>query len=190
MRPQARAFSVEIKGRKRATKPAVAAPVARRDDRIEMTPPDDLPQRYAPDDIPAHSEARREAERAFGRLGGNSELAQKQSDSESSVASASEPAPASPRVLPDLLTAVREQEGRPVQKARRKRAPEGSKAKRPKRKADQPLKPAPRLEPPSAVQSTVPPATSLPRRSKARASKLPPGQRWKQRRLPRVCWDR
>src|SRR4051794_30261676 len=50
MRPQARLFSVEIKSRKRATKPAAAASVARRAGRRDMTPLDDLPERYAPED--------------------------------------------------------------------------------------------------------------------------------------------
>ena len=72
MRPQARQFSVEIKSRKRPTSPAIAASAAaRQDDWVDLIPPDDVPERNVHDDFPdpaAQSEARREAERLFGRL--------------------------------------------------------------------------------------------------------------------------
>src|SRR5918993_266682 len=77
MKPQARAFSVEIKSRKRPTSPAVAASAAAgQDDWVDLIPPDDVPERDVHEDLAdpsVQSEARRQAERLFGRLGGDAQ---------------------------------------------------------------------------------------------------------------------
>src|SRR4051794_36985609 len=161
MKPQARAFSVETKSPKRRT----TAAMARRDDWLDITPPDDLSDGHLPDDGSIQSQARRQAEEVFGRPGGVSTSAEEPSDAASPVTSLPQAAP-SPRVLPDLLSAAPEQQSRPVQEPKRERArkgtkpkstskganpkrtskgtrpksaPESRKSKRPKRKADQPL---------------------------------------------------
>jgi hypothetical protein len=103
-----------------------------------------------------------------------------------------------PRVLPDLLAGAREEERTMVEKPKRTRVPKATKVKRSRKTKS----PGPRLEPPEPAPSepaaeVAPEPTgeaqatmSQSRRAKQRASKLPPGQRWKERRLPRVCWDR
>jgi len=85
-----------------------------------------------------------------------------------------------------------------VEKPKRTRVPKATKVKRSRKTKS----PAPRLEQPEPAASEsaaniAPEPTgdaqammSQSRRAKQRASKLPPGQRWKERRLPRVCWDR
>ena len=71
MRPLTRGFTVEIKARRRSTEPAMTASLASRDTWADLIPPDDLPERdvYADlgDGAPP-SEARRQAEKLFGRF--------------------------------------------------------------------------------------------------------------------------
>ena len=85
-----------------------------------------------------------------------------------------------------------------VEKPKRTRVPKPTEVKRSKKTKS----PGPRLEQPErAASEPATKITPLPtgdaqaamsqsRRAKQRASKLPPGQRWKERRLPRVCWAR
>jgi hypothetical protein len=76
MRPQARPFSIEIKSRKRNTPPGISASPGARDDWIDAIPAHHPPERDVGEDLAdadAHSEARREAERVFGRLKGQGE---------------------------------------------------------------------------------------------------------------------
>jgi hypothetical protein len=198
MRPQARAFSVEIKSRKRPTSPAIAASAASPDDWVDLIPPDDVPERDVHEDLAdasVQSEARREAERLFGRLGDGQPVETRKDATGPFRPEPDAPAPA--RVLPDLLAEIREQERQNVVKPERKRAAKATGAKRPRKTDDAQL----RLEPPQPVtpQQTSPSpvltaraqaALSTGRRIREAGKRLPRGQRWKERRLPRVCWDR
>jgi hypothetical protein len=198
MKPQARAFSVEIKSRKRPTSPAVAASAAAgQDDWVDLIPPDDVPERDVHEDLAdpsVQSEARREAERLFGRLG-DAQPVETRKNPTAPVPPEAAPAPA--RVLPDLLAEVREQERQNVEKPERKRAAKAPGRKRPRKRVEAQI----RLEPSAPVtpQHTSPSpvltaraqaALSTARRTREAAKRLPRGQRWKERRLPRVCWDR
>jgi hypothetical protein len=196
MRPQARPFSVEIKSRKRSTPPATAS--AARDDWIDALPPDDVPARDVRADLadPGQSEARRKAESVFARLNGRAAPSETQEEAEEPIAPA--PEASAPRVLPDLLAGAREEERKMVEKPKRTPVPKPTKVERLRKTKS----PGPRLEQPErAASEPATKITPLPtgdaqaamsqsRRAKQRASKLPPGQRWKERRLPRVCWDR
>src|SRR4051812_30852369 len=98
MRPQARPFMVETKSRRRATQPENSASFTRRDDWLDLVPPDELPERDVNEDLgvaPAQ-EAFREAERVFARIGAAVELG----DGPPAPVAIAEPAR---RVLPDLL---------------------------------------------------------------------------------------
>ena len=150
MRPQARQFSVEIKSRKRPTSPAIAASAAaaRQDDWVDLIPPEDVPERDVREDLAdasVQSEARRHAERLFGRLGGDAQPIETRKDTTAPVPP--EPAPAPARVLPDLLAEVREQERQKVEKPERTRAAKAPGPKRPRKTDDAQL----RLEPPAPV---------------------------------------
>jgi hypothetical protein len=187
MRTQARPFSVEIKSRRRNAPPAIPASAARPDDWIDAIPPDDLPERDVHEDLPApaaQSEARKKAERLFGRLNGHTQPSETQDEAGPQEA----PAPArdvpAPRVLPDLLAAAREDERTKIEKPKRTRVPK-PRLEQPAPVASEPVTGFP-LAPTGHAQA----AMSQRRRITERASKLPPGQRWKERRLPRVCWDR
>jgi hypothetical protein len=103
---------VETKSRRRATQPENSASSTRREDWLDLVPPDDLPERDMKEDLgvaPAH-EAFREAEKVFARIG-ISEPVEANDASPASVAIAK---PAR-RVLPDLLAAAREQERANIQ---------------------------------------------------------------------------
>jgi hypothetical protein len=195
MRSQARPFSVEIKSRKRSTPPAA------RHDWIDAIPPDDMPERDVREDLPdvtAQSEARREAERVFARL----HREEPSPEAQTQPTPVKEPIPGSearlPRVLPSLLNAAREEE-RTIEKPKRTRAP--SSVARPA-KVTLPKKPTsvrasveqPQPEPSPSPQPPAPPASAqaaMSRNRKVTGKKsLPRGQRWKERRLPRLCWDR
>ena len=202
MRPQARQFSVEIKSRKRTTSLAIAASAAaRQDDRVDLIPPDDVPERDVHEDLAepsVQSEARRQAERVFAGLNGRSKPSETQDGGELEEPPAPAPEAPAPRVLPDLLAAAREDERTKIEKPKRTRVPKSTQVKRSKKTKN----PEPRLEQPAPAASE--PVTGFPRAPTRHAqaamfqrrgitdgaSKLPPGQRWKERRLPRVCWDR
>jgi hypothetical protein len=195
MRPQTRPFMVETKTRNRARQPAIFASFTRQDDWLDLIPPDDLPVRDVNEDLtvaPAHA-AFRAAERIFARVGGGTQAAQP-SDSHPAPATIAEPAR---RVLPDLLAAAREQERACIQQPPRNRPALSTPIRRRPRQADH------RLASPSVPTVEVKPkaspievpsghagaAIALSRRNPGR-SKLPPGQGWKERRLPKVCWAR
>src|SRR5215210_1713670 len=196
MRPLTRGFTVEIKARRRSTEPATTASLVSRDSWADLIPPDDLPERdvYADlvDGAPP-SEARREAEKLFGRA------AQKPVPTQ--VASEA-PVPTAPelvapvRVLPDLLAVAREEERRAGEAPKRRRAATGAGTTKPRKKIEQARTQVgvrvidPPAQPSGMLNGHAEAAMAMSRRSKATASKLPPGQRWKERRLPRVCWDR
>ena len=198
MRPQARPFTVEIKSRKRSTEPAMAASFDSRDDWVDLASSDDLPERdiYADlgDGAPP-SEARRQAEKLFGRFVADPKPVPTQVASEAAVPTAPEPV-APVRVLPDLLAVAREEERRAGEAPKPKRAAKGAGATKPGKKIEQARTQVglqvidPPAQPSGMSNGYAEAALALSRRGKAPASKLPPGQRWKERRLPRVCWAR
>src|SRR5215217_6920983 len=78
MKLSTRPFMVEIKNRKRATSPAIASSFSRRDDWLDPTSPDALPQCDVREDLtiaPAQSQALREAEKVFQGLRGGAQPA-------------------------------------------------------------------------------------------------------------------
>ena len=204
MRPQARQFSVEIKSRKRPTSPAIAASAPSPNDWVDLIPPDDVPERVVHEDLTnaePQSEARRDAERVFARLNGGGPPSRTQDEPTERQAASSAPEPASPRVLPDLIAAAREEERTKIEKPKRSRAPKSAtklpKVTRPKkpksaRRAVEQTQTAPSHSAASSPAPTVhaQAAASKSRRSLGGSKSLPRGQRWKERRLPRVCWDR
>ena len=101
-----------------------------------------------------------------------------------------------PRVLPDLRTAAREAKREDVRQPRRNGAANRSTEGQPRKKVSaKPLRvPAagPIIEPAPALYSSdhAEAAMALSRRMNASRTKLPPGQRWRERRLPSVCWGR
>jgi len=195
MRPQPRPFMVETKSRRRATQPAISASLTRRDDWLDLVPPDELPERDVNEDLgvaPAH-EAFREAEKVFARIGNISEPVQANDASPAPVAVA-EPAR---RVLPDLLAAAREEERASVGLRKTKRAATRTPTTQRRTKADHRLV-SPSVPPMEVEQKAsaieIPSghaeaAIAMSRRNSGR-SKLPRGQRWRERRLPQVCWAR
>ena len=197
MRPQTRGFTVEIKSRKRSTEPAMAASLDSRDDWVDLAPSDDLPERdiYADlgDGAPP-SEARRAAEKLFGRFAADQKPVPTQVGSEAPVPTAPELV-APVRVLPDLLAVAREEERRAGEAPKPKRAAKNAGVTKPRKKVEQArthvgVRVIDPPAPSSMLNGHAEAALALNRRSKAAQSKLPPGQRWKERRLPRVCWDR
>jgi|tagenome__1003787_1003787.scaffolds.fasta_scaffold20776790_1 hypothetical protein len=198
MRPLTQGFTVEIKARRRSTEPAMTASLVSRDSWADLIPPDDLPERDADADLgdgALPSEARRAAEKLFGRFLVDQKSAPTQVASEAPVPTA--PGPMAPvRVLPDLLAVAREEERRAGEAPKPKRAAKGAGTTKPRKKSEQARTQVavrvidPPAQPSGMLNGHAEAALALSRRSKAPASKLPPGQGWKERRLPRVCWDR
>jgi hypothetical protein len=194
MKLQTRPFMVEIKNRKRATSPATASSFTRRDDWLDFLPPD-LPERDAHEDLtvaPAQNQALREAEKVFQGLRGSVQTALAESEPVTAAIS-SESKAVSPRVLPDLRAAAREEERDDVRKPRRNGGLNRSTEDQPRKKP--PAKPlrVPAAGPvigPEGSSGHAEAAMALRRRMSGSRTKLPPGQRWRERRLPRVCWDR
>ena len=198
MKLSTRPFMVEIKNRKRATSPAMASSFTRRDDWLDPISPDALPQRDVHEDLtvaPAQSQALREAEKVFQGLRGSVQPALAQSEPTTAAISSGSEA-VTPRVLPDLRAAAREEERDDVRKPRRNDAANRSTEGQSRKKA--PAKPAqvpaagPIIEAAPAMASSghAEAAMALSRRMSGPRTKLPPGQRWRERRLPRVCWGR
>ena len=198
MKLSTRPFMVEIKNRKRATSPAMASSFTRRDDWLDPISPDALPQRDVHEGLtvaPAQSEALREAEKLFQGLRGSGQPALAQSEPTTAAISSGSEA-VTPRVLPDLRAAAHGEERDDVRKPRRNDAANRSTEDQPRKKA--PAKPAqvPAAEP--IIEAAAPAmassghaeaAMALSRGMSGPRTKLPPGQRWRERRLPRVCWD-
>ena len=198
MRPLTQGFTVEIKARRRSTEPAMTASLVSRDSWADLIPPDDLPERDADADLgdgALPSEARRAAEKLFGRFVADQKPVPTQVASEAPVPTAPELV-APVRVLPDLLAVAREEERRAGEAPKPKRAAKGAGTTKPRKKIEQARTKVgvpvvdPTAQPSGMLNRHAEAALALSRRSKAPASRLPPGQRWKERRLPRVCWDR
>ena len=198
MKLSTRPFMVEIKNRKRATSPAMASSFTRRDDWLDPTSPDALPQCDVREDLtiaPAQSQALREAEKVFQGLRGGAQPAPAEREPTTAAISSGSEA-VTPRVLPDLRAAAREEEREDVRTPRRKGASNRLTEDQPRKKA--PAKPA--QVPAAATIIEAAPTTSssghaeaamaLSRRMSGSRTKLSPGQRWRERRLPRVCWGR
>jgi hypothetical protein len=114
MRLQTRGFTVEIKSRRRSTEPAMTTSLVSRDSWAHLIPPDDLPEREVYADLvdgPPPNEARRQAEKLFGRFVADQKPVPTQVASEAPVPTAPELV-APVRVLPDLLAVAREEERR------------------------------------------------------------------------------
>src|SRR3954453_8555719 len=196
MRPQTRPFMVETKSRNRTRQPAISTSFTRQDDWLDLVPPDDLPERDVNEDLgiaPTHNQAFREAEKVFARIGNTSEPAEA-NDAPPTPVTIAEPAR---RVLPDLLAAAREEERASIRQPTRKRSAPGTPLRRRQRKADNrtasPSVRTPEVKPkapPIEIPSKHAAAAILLSRRPPRRWKFPPGQRWKARRLPRVCWAR
>jgi hypothetical protein len=203
MRPQTRPFAIEVKSRRRSAQRATAAGPQVGGTWSNLIPPSDLPEHGRHDDLAwmaSNGHAFREASRVFerGRHGHQGEP-----EREPTLAvTAIEPQTPTPRVLPDLVAAAREQERietATLEARKRKRASSG-----PVRKPQRNRVPARKVEvvvsklpstdderhPTRATSGHAEAALRLSRRALRARSKLPPGQRWKERRLPRVCWDR
>ena len=198
MRPLTRGFTVEIKARRRSTEPAMTASLVSRDSWADLIPPDDLPERDADADLgdgAPPSEARRAAENLFRRFAADQKPVPTQVASEVPIPTAPELL-APVRVLPDLLAVAREEERRAGEAPKPKRAAKGAGTTKPRKKIEQARTQVgvrvidPPAQPSGMSNGYAEAALALSRRSKAPASRLPPGQRWKERRLPRVCWDR
>ena len=196
MRPQTRGFTVEIKARRRSTEPAMTASLVSRDSWADLIPPDDLSERdvYADlgDGAPP-SEARRAAEKLFGRFAADQKPVPTQVASEAPVPTAPELV-APVRVLPDLLAVAREEERRAGEAPKPKRAAKGVGTTKPRKKIEQARTQVgvrvidPPAQPSGMLNGHAEAAMAMSRTGTK--SKLPLGQRWKARRLPRVCWDR
>jgi hypothetical protein len=141
------------------------------------------------------SEARRAAEKLFGRFVAAQKPVPTQVASEAPIPTAPELV-APVRVLPDLRAVAREEERRAGETPRPGRAAKGVRTTKPRKKIEQSRTQVgvrvidPPAQPSGILNRHVEAALALTRRSKAPASKLPPGQQWKARRLPRVCWTR
>jgi len=175
--------------------------------------PEDLPVRDVHEDVAARetSEALREAERVFGG-GSKVEPAPAPGSEEAPATSLALPQaegegePRPRRVLPDLLALARAEplpptEPAPLRSPRRAAAPR----KRPPEEAPAPVEPVLPLETASAAEASmtveIKGSQDLPPPSQATGSiqrhrrshdgkvrRLPAGERWKERRLPHVCW--
>ena len=117
----------------------MTASLVSRDSWADLIPPDDLPERdvYADlgDGAPP-SEARREAEKLFGRFVADQKPVPTQVASEAPVPTAPELV-APVRVLPDLLAVAREEERRAGEAPKPKRAAKGAGTTKPRKKIEQ-----------------------------------------------------
>jgi hypothetical protein len=181
MRPQARPFAVEFR-RKRTPQPA--RPASRRDEWLDTRPPDI--------NEGSSNEPRREAERVFQRLQGSAGHATEQASVSLGIAPAAAPAHPS-RVLPDLLTAAREEQRQIAEKPQRSRRAKSPPANRPTKGQPEAAPSLPIIA--VAVGKNIAlsfqaESVNKARRSMGGSERLPRGQRWKERRLPEVCWRR
>jgi hypothetical protein len=176
----------------------MAASIDSRDDFVDLAPSDDLPERNVYADLgdgAAPSEARRQAEKLFGRFVSDQKPVPTQVGSEAPLPAATEIV-APVRVLPDLLAVAREEERKAGEAPKPKRAAKGAATTKPRKKSEQARTQVgvrvidPPARPSGMLNGHAKRAMAMSRRLSGFKPKLPPGQRWKERRLPRVCWDR
>ena len=175
----------------------MASSFTRRDDWLDPISPDALPQRNVHESLtvpPAQSQALREAEKVFQGLRGSGQTVR--ADSEPTTAAiSSESEVVNPRVLPDLRAAAREAKREDVRQPRRNGASNRSTRDQPRKAPAKPLwvpaaGPIVEAAPVMGSSGHAEAAMALSRRMSGSRTKLPPGQRWRERRLPRVCWER
>jgi hypothetical protein len=127
-----------VKSRKRPAQHATPATPRVSSTWIDLFRPGDLPEHGRPEDlasIASNAGALREASRVFGGRGGRAQAAELDQEPALDVA-ATEPQALSPRVLPDLVAAAREQErveAEALEARKRRHASKGS-IRKPQRK--------------------------------------------------------
>lgn len=188
MRPQTRPFTVEVKTTKRSSRHVGAITPNAGTGWRNLDQP-----RWSDDGVPeprksTASDVIRDASRVFGHA------PQRQIEGGEGGAN---PGAQPPRILPDLLASAREQlrvEGELKTRQSASRPPRlGTPAEAPPVEAVHAKAPSCANEPLNITPSVaghVEAALRLSGRGRVRGRKLPPGQRWKERRLPRVCWYR
>jgi hypothetical protein len=134
------------------------------------------------------------AEKLFGRFVADQKPVPTQVASEAPVPTAPELV-APVRVLPDLLAVAREEERRAGEAPKPKRAAKGAGTTKPRKKIEQARTHVDVrvIDPPAPsgmLNGHAERAMAMSRSRSGNKAKLPSGQRWKERRLPRVCWDR
>ena len=216
MKRQTRPFAIEIKTSRKPSSPPQGNSRPRSE---WIDPfPDDVPERDVFEDvvIVEKSEAFRQAERLFARAKkparersfDGAAVVQQPMTAQALVASPPQAEGHIPRILPDLLAQARDerqaQEQLDLEEARHpralKRSPGFAKPK-PVRKprlvaSDERLlesPPVPQTGPATSAHVIALPSpaggpASAPRWERSSGG-LPLGQRWKERRLPRVCWE-
>ena len=217
MKRQPRPFTIELKtSRKPALPPRGAS--APQNDWIDPFP-DDVPERDIYEDLVSDekTEVLRQAEQLFARPGRRTKqdaadvgtAPEEPVTAQDAEIAAPQVENRTPRILPDLLAQARDEE-RQVQERldlehlHLQAAPTRSPAKAKPRPAKRPPAPAndelplerplvsqgsaalsaPDVDVPSPLSREL---TNVPR--VRRSGQLPLGQRWKERRLPRVCWE-
>ena len=198
MRPRSRPFMVEIKSSKRTAQPAASS--AHRNTWDDLVPLGDLPARDIQAFLiegPVSREALRETEKLFGRFAGDQPSVHTTNGGKAPISPHAKPSALVVRVLPDLLADAREHERTAALMPERKRASNGSNTVQRRRKAlvehQMPHPdPARAEQPKNHTQLTrhAEAAMAMSRRGKRSRAQLSPGERWKERRLPKVCWDR
>ena len=217
MKRQTRPFSIEIKTSRKPNLPLRGASRPH-SDWIDPFP-EEVPERDVHEDVivDERSEAFRQAEQLFGRASTLQQkpatdkvaVPPEAVTSEVPAAPASQVESRAPRILPDLIAQARDdernaQEQLDLERARHrpalKRSPAAAKPKRPKKlhlpvSDELPLE-GPPVPQPAPVTSALVVALPSPTGGQTssfdrerRSGELPLGQRWKERRLPRVCWD-
>jgi len=188
MKPQTRPFTVETKGRR-----GQAASSAKWTSLIDEPSPDEVPSRDIRDDARTPSEAALSPFAAtatsLAETAANV-FAPKQQDTDGTV---ERPLPAEKRtgrILPSLVPANRfDQVAEPVTaKPRAKRARRVS-AKKPGRvSTPEAVSSVPRPEPPVPAGLGTAAVYALRNLRSRREKRVPAGERWKRRRLPKACW--
>ena len=198
MRPRSRPFMVEIKSSKRTAQPVTSASSAHPNNSDYLIPSGDLPTRHIPllIDGPISREALREAEKLFSRFSGDQPSVHTTNGGKAPSSPDAKPSAPVGRVLPDLLAAAREHDRTAALMPKRKRVSNSLKTvQRPRKAPVEHRMPDP--DPPGAEQPKnlglftghAEAAMTMSRRTKRSGAKLSPGERWKERRLPKVCWD-
>ncbi len=213
MKRQTRPFTVEIKSSRKPAPPSLGSSLKASPEWVDPFP-NDLPERDIHEDFlpEARSEAFRKAEQLFARVTEPSERVAKVTSAAAEPSDLRLRAPApraeshAPRVLPDLFAQARHEERKaeqePDPQPASKHSPTKAKPKtKPARKRSAPANDELPLESPAPAEKRLvmpAPAGDLPSpatgamtvvRSGRPSGQLPLGQRWKERRLPRVCWD-
>ncbi len=199
MKRQTRPFAIELKTSRKSTLPLRGASTPGADWIDPFT--GDVPERDVYEDlvIDEQSDARRQAEQLFARPREPGKRRATDVD-EAVVAKSPQAESRAPRILPDLLAHACDNERQaqdqldleqarhrpPLKRARKSRLPATE---------ELPLEspPVPQVSPLALAHVTVlpSPASGEPTATHVERgpNQLPLGQRWKERRLPRICWE-